>query len=83
MTSIETTAIIQSPLIGTHTGTPFSDVATGAFHPSLWMYAYFKFGAVSGPNNSTINTTNPIKNIRVIYGLVVSHQHFGFCVLPG
>ncbi|KAJ7436417.1 hypothetical protein FB451DRAFT_1307457 [Mycena latifolia] len=55
MTSIQNTAIVQSRLIGAVGGGDHFD----------------DINAVTGSNFATINTKNPIKSIRVIYGEVV------------
>jgi hypothetical protein len=75
MTSIQNTAIIKSPLIGAENGNLFDDINSGA-RSILNAWASAHPIAVVGPNNASINTTNPIKSIRVIYAEVVSLLHF-------
>jgi hypothetical protein len=74
MTSILNTAIIRSPLLGQDKGVLFDDVEHGALFPLFECYLMRTHPiniTVVGANNATINTTNPIKSIRVIYGEVV------------
>ncbi|KAJ7804967.1 hypothetical protein B0H14DRAFT_2882298, partial [Mycena olivaceomarginata] len=70
MTSIQNTTIIKSPLIGAENGNLFDDIDSGARSTlNAWTSAHPI--AVVGPNNASINTTDPIKSI---HGLTIEYR---------